>query len=111
LCSAIVGGVVVVTTSHRARLTANVKKKKKDFFFLFFFFFRLRFDGFLFFCTQMNRLLRMYSQLTSLLDRDRAEKENESESSFQIITAPLEYSRGPSLVCFCFFIVRWSSVG
>jgi hypothetical protein len=42
----------------------------------------------------MDRLLRMYSQLTSLLDRDRAEKENESESSFQLITAPLEYSRG-----------------
>ncbi len=44
----------------------------------------------------MDRLLRMYSQLTSLLDRDRAEKENESESSFQVVSVPLEYSRGAS---------------
>lgn len=53
----------------------------------------------------MDRLLRMYSQLTSLLDRDRAEKENESESSFQVVSVPLEYSRGASsltwLECGC----------
>jgi hypothetical protein len=49
----------------------------------------------------MNRLVAMYTQLTSLLDRDRVEHDdnNESESSFQAISVPLEYSRGTGASC------------